>query len=1094
MKQAEQTEQSALLIGFTSVANILQNISKETVDGNALLKNLKRKFYDFSNTITKSVTSLINPVNNSAIKPNPVLLNISVTLTSINFHLLHLIEILENKEKKKESPEKKLEEEFSNIFEVISGYKDKLIKGFADFQKRFTLENLKSVTKNKISEIVGNKKEDKTNPSVHFIESIVKNMDEKFIKNYGKFIDLYEKMIDEKNNIKFEKFQNLLLKFSVGMKTMKATFDSVSKVLLSIGFSVVLLAGALLMTNFVEWGSVFKLLGFLTGLGLIIKTFGKSSIGGVKDPLGLIAISGSIGILTLALLMMNYVNWGSVLMLIIFIGALGATVAFANMLMSKSKSGGLKGMSGGGTGIFALAAGIALLVLSLAAIGEIDFGASIKLIFFITAVGLAIALPSLFMKSGKMGGIFGFAAGMAILVLVVAVTGELDWSSAWKLILFIAGIGLAIALPGLIGSSGKTGGLFGFAIGVAILVLIVAVTAELNWTPAMYLIGFIAGIGLAFRIMPANSTTMMIALAFSTMLIVGVIWAMSQIDNVVDNILYLALAVGTLVVLYSLVGAADEMIILGVVGVLLLGVSALIIAFTLSIISGLDFDNVPSFILAVGALAIGFLLLLPAAIGAVITSVLLIVIGTAAMIVAGALAIISVLNITPKAMDGFNYGIKSIVNTFNDFGIIELGKAVIKSALLIPITAVMIFVALGFKAIEALSVDNKAIDNFGALLNTFITTTTDAINSSLPALESAQGGLDALAKLINVSSGLVDIVRAFAGMTYNVYEVQDGQLVLTDVHKITDDEIAQVGVSVGKLLQGLLNPLLVMSSDDETWDFGGGMKIKNPFKGGLFGDNNSGANRIGKIGEAFKPLVDSIANFASLGIAQDQDALQSFSNAIRVSVSMFSWAFDVLENFKNQNAPDSIKNIGTLMTSFQGLQADNINSISTAMKDIIENLADDDKWGKINKNLKATADNFAAISTSINMINLEKAMALERNLKMMTDATASDNLAKILESLKDLFGLIKDSQEKQNEILGNFVDNTSSTDTKQDDSGFSFGGIVKKAPEEKKITLQELMSDLKNSNDLIGATLTAIDTKLKGKLKVAVVDGNPNSI
>ena len=56
MKQSAQTEQSALLVGFSSIANILQNISKETVDGNTLLKNFKRKFYDFSNDITKSIT------------------------------------------------------------------------------------------------------------------------------------------------------------------------------------------------------------------------------------------------------------------------------------------------------------------------------------------------------------------------------------------------------------------------------------------------------------------------------------------------------------------------------------------------------------------------------------------------------------------------------------------------------------------------------------------------------------------------------------------------------------------------------------------------------------------------------------------------------------------------------------------------------------------------------------------------------------------------------------------------------------------------------------------------------------------------------
>ena len=78
--------------------------------------------------------------------------------------------------------------------------------------------------------------------------------------------------------------------------------------------------------------------------------------------------------------------------------------------------------------------------------------------------------------------------------------------------------------------------------------------------------------------------------------------------------------------------------------------------------------------------------------------------------------------------------------------------------------------------------------------------------------------------------------------------------------------------------------------------------------GGIFGDKNTGVNRMFKIGNAFKTLVESIKTFATLGIAQDPKMLETFKIGITDTIYVLSNVFDKLENWKNKNSVKSIEN------------------------------------------------------------------------------------------------------------------------------------------------------------------------------------------
>jgi len=203
--------------------------------------------------------------------------------------------------------------------------------------------------------------------------------------------------------------------------------------------------------------------------------------------------------------------------------------------------------------------------------------------------------------------------------------------------------------------------------------------------------------------------------------------------------------------------------------------------------------------------------------------------------------------------------------------------------------------------------------------------------------------------------------------------------------------------------------------------------------------------------------------------------LENFKLGLGGSITTLTDVFEKLENWKNKNAPKSIENINTLITSLSAL--DSFKSMSDSMDKLLGSLADDDKWGKINKNLSTLNENIGAIVKNINTIDIKKALALENNLKLMTEKTSSENLKLVVENLKQMIGLVVEGQQQQTQIIQAYSPMSSIPE-----------------PVQAQQNNNSVLEDIKALMEKLNEGLSGTNSKLSGKLKVQVVGANDSNL
>ncbi len=224
---------------------------------------------------------------------------------------------------------------------------------------------------------------------------------------------------------------------------------------------------------------------------------------------GLGGLAFGIAAIVLALNYVKTINWSGVTALVIFLGVM------IGMMILASKQGINWGPSyynkrtqkSGQSlfdGLFKLSIGLAILVLCVDAANEVNWAGAGLVIMFIASIGLTLWATAKVTKQSRFGGpfqgIFGFAAGVALLILCADAVKEVDWFTAGKLVLFIAAISFAIHAPEIImgmkgknfgGEGGKMSGMFGFALGLALIILAMDATKEVNMKKAFQIVLFI---------------------------------------------------------------------------------------------------------------------------------------------------------------------------------------------------------------------------------------------------------------------------------------------------------------------------------------------------------------------------------------------------------------------------------------------------------------------------------------------------------------------------------------------------------------------------------------------------------------------------
>lgn len=857
----------------------------------------------------------------------------------------------------------------------------------------------------------------------------------------------------------------------------------------AIGITALVLS--MLMIQFVPWEAGAKMLVFIAGLGIALKFFsGPRGMGNSLTSNPMIGFGFGIGILTLALFAMSEVSFESIFKMVLFVGAIGLTMKLFNF----DKVGPANSMVG-------FAFGMGLMVLAVLAIDEIDNMVLLKGVLFIGALGLVMKLYN-FDKMGPKNSMISFAFGFGIMVLAMYAINELPWEALGKTLVFLGGLGLIMKLfKGTEGASflmlagGITliaGALWIFK--KANFTLIDALTfggIVLGLSAIMVAIGIPVVAGLAL-----TGALTMVAISAAALLSSLSLWAISNIKFNTDNILNFMLSAGILSVGFALLSITAGLGLVGAGLFIPIGIAALLGAAALWDINKLEIDNnkIGIFMDSVSNLITGFALIAnPAALG-VVGAVLFVPIAGSSLLGALVLALITKITIDLNKITIFGESVKKLVGVMNDLSGWDLVKTSAKSLLLLPILGSSLLAGVTLRLISGLNIDQGKIVTFGTTLGLFTTTIATVLSENEGKLKSAEPGMKALAKLMNVSSGIAKTIQMIANMQFYEYEVENGKLVLKGVRTLNSGDFKRVGENLGSMLECLINPLLILGSNQSTFEIGG-KKIVNPFKSGTA---TKGIEMLSTLGNAFKPLAESVKTYASIPMVSNPVLMQTFSNSLVLLTKTFDYVFQHLSKFDNTLITSSISSIVKFNDAFKNSDVKQITNLNNIMEKFMNNLSDQSKWRKIQINLGVIKKQFGDIAKNINSIDINKAASFERNVKQLVTQNSGENLRQAVEALTELLGMVQTNQNTDSNSNG-FGTNNDNTNplTPGLSNAFGFKNEDKTQPTSK-------VNDTKNTSTFESEALTILssiasalgitNSKLSNKLKVEIVGGNSNSI
>ncbi len=1177
-QQASQIE-----MGLGSMVDILSNIFHGNSTGNSFLNVMSRDIFNFKENTEISLLKLIEKSSQKFDTMKEMLL----TSRATNFVLSDILTkidtfgkqpnsvVLPSQDNSSNDLLSKINSNVKGIFDKISGKEPDtkqetttdpkklgagtMFEGIAQFA-----ESLVLIKKNLTSRLTKNV----TNFLKSFDTTLSQGSKEKMkifgesMEKFGTILtDLEKKIKGPTRSLALLSISFLVLSFAIISPTFIAGIailggfillmtkmsgnKEIAPGMINFGLGILALTAALMIMQFVKWESTVKLLAFIGGLNLVLRSFsGPKGMGtDVKSsPMLLFAIG--IAALTISMLIMQFVPWEAGAKMILFIGGLGLALKLFS---------GPNGMGTGGiknSPMIAFAMGIAILTLTLFAINEVPWTSIFKMIFFIGALGLVMKLFN-FSKMGPTNGMIGFALGLGLFILCILAFDELPWEAMFKTILFIGALGLTMKLFNF-NKMGPANSMISFAFGFAIMVLAMYAINELPWEALAKTLLFIGGLGLVMKLFGSTSGLNFLALSAGILVLSGALYVFKKIGWTIGDAFTFGITVAILAGVVALAGipVISAAIGLGSLAIIGMSVSLLVAGLSLWAISNmtLNFENLKNFGIAVGVLSLAMAAIAPFAVIGLVGALAVLPIAVISIITAIALWTISGLNITPENITNFQTaitgltdtylnigfsvipaaaasllflpialvsiigvmalklvssleinnanivkygtGVNTLVESINSVGMWDLAKTGAKSLLLLPIFGSALLGGLVLRLISGLNIDQNKINVFGSTLSSFTSTIAGVLAENEDKLAAAQPGIHALAKLMSVSSSLARTIQLMANMQFYEYGVQDGKLVLKGVRTLTAEDFVRVGQNLGTMLRCLIEPLTILGSNSNSFVIGGQV-ITNPFKSSTA---LKGIEMLAAVGNAFKPLAESVKTYASIPMVSNPKLLDMFRNSLIVMVTTFMWTFNKLSTIDLDLMNNGIQTIVKFIDIFKGADTQKITALNGIFEKFMNNLSNDVKWKKINQNLNILKKNFQDIAKSINSIDINKATVFERNIKNLINNNNSESLRKAVESLAELLNMIKENQET---II-------STTSTAAPSTPFAPGNIATPGSILSPTVATKKPAATKGGAENFDAQIVAILSEIASKvgvtnskletLKVRVIGNNSNTV
>lgn len=433
----------------------------------------------------------------------------------------------------------------------------------------------------------------------------------------------------------------------------------------------------------------------------------------------------------------------------------------------------------------------------------------------------------------------------------------------------------------------------------------------------------------------------------------------------------------------------------------------------------------------------------------IVGGALLAVLAVELLVVSALFFLISEIKIDSNNINNFGNSIVLLIKQMDKFGVISAGKAALKAGLLLPVAACGLAIAILFRAISFLDINPAKMDMFGKILDMFVDNMANAVDRNREKLESNMKGFQAIALMANAAKNLVDVLQSLAELKIGIWkeDKKNGGVKLVGYEKFDPKkEGERVKNSMGLIIECLVAPLAIMSSDADMWDFGNGKQIPNPFgKAGFFGPGKtSGIERIKLIGEAFEKIPGIMQAFLNNPLLTDsseegmkkmqtlQSNIATFFDTMVTCMDKLpkksfidNWVDGVDKWMRDKVSPVMseavviIKKIGSETTMFQysktPLILNNVNSLFKMINNVSEKIYKAQQLDFDTKKFQRTYVNLFKILIEDLLPNLQRLIEFD-NIKMPVHlASTLNETINIMENIPKI-----ESYKKQGKKLKQF--------------------------------------------------------------------------
>jgi hypothetical protein len=365
-------------------------------------------------------------------------------------------------------------------------------------------------------------------------------------------------------------------------------------------------------------------------------------------------------------------------------------------------------------------------------------------------------------------------------------------------------------------------------------------------------------------------------------------------------------------------------------------------------------------------------------------------IAASSMFAKGAIWMVSTTRkITQDQVDNFKLGLTGIVDAYDSLDGWSLPSITAKAGIVIALSGMTLGSATMIRGFQAYDFDKVKIQNNAESLGVYFSGIIDVFKDHEDDFATIERGTKAFTGLTSMTKGLAKTVQSFANLTFTEYETVNGKIVEKGTVRLTPNDLKQVGLSIGSLLNALTSPLANIGSAHDSYSIAG-FEVTNPFSNKV----QNGIAAMAKINKMLKPVIDAVLAFNTNGV--DVRGVKTFNWSLAAILRTISTSFSSsaeelrkteLNNLQNAIGMVNSLNAAVAQTNF----ANGVGAFSVYTKDLIQ------------------------VKSAINAINLDKLTRLTMMLGHLAELNRTEGLKALIETFKKFIEEFMDLKDRMDD-------------------------------------------------------------------------------